>query len=372
MKALPTVDIVIPVRNEQACLERSVRTLHAALGEMRGFKARIIIADNGSDDDTAGIGAHLTRILPHVMMLRLDEPGRGRALRAAWSASTADVVAYMDADLSTELAALPHVVHAVASGRADLAIGSRVAPGSRVRRSLRRELISRCYNRLLRALLHVHVRDAQCGFKALRTDVARRLLPSVQDQRWFFDTELLVTAERAGLRVVEVPVCWVEDPSSTVAISRTALEDLRGIARLRRATHPVARRARLPRLAEQVTRFAIIGVVSTAAYVGLFDSLRTVIAAQAANALALLVTAVANTAANRRFTFGQRGRTGRTRMLLSGMLTFALALAVTSASLAGIRAAHPSALAVDAVLIATSCLATILRFRLLRAARVGS
>ena len=233
MTRTPTVDIVIPVRNEQVCLEYSVRTLHAALRRMPAFRARIIIADNGSDDDTAAIAANLTHELPRVMMLCLAQPGRGRALRAAWSASTADVVAYMDADLSTDLSALQPLLEAVTTGAADVAVGSRLSGASVVRRSLRRELISRGYNRLLHGLLAVSVHDAQCGFKALRSDVARRLLPLIRDEHWFFDTELLVAAERAGLRVLEIPVNWVEDPRSSVAIVRTALADLRGIARLR-------------------------------------------------------------------------------------------------------------------------------------------
>lgn len=254
---MTSVDVVVPVRNEERCLEQSVRQLHAALCAMPGLVARIVIADNGSSDSTARVAARLSRGLPRVRVLRLEQPGRGRALRAAWSTSTADVVAYMDADLSTGLSALPTAVGMVASGAADMAIGSRLLRASRVQRSLRREVISRVYNHLLRAFLGVRFRDAQCGFKVLRADVARRVLPAVQDQNWFFDTELLVRAERAGLRVAEVPVTWVEDRNSSVAITRTALEDLRGMARLRRELGPARVRPQ-PVFAQQAMRSALM------------------------------------------------------------------------------------------------------------------
>lgn len=317
--ALPTVDIVIPVRNEERCLEQSVRRLHAELQRMTTFAGRIIIADNDSTDGTPRVAQRLSGQLEHVMMLRLEQAGRGRALRRAWMTSNADVVVYMDADLSTDLAGLPIIVDAVASGAADVAVGSRLARGARVRRSLRREVISRCYNALLRRLLHLDVHDAQCGFKALRTSVARRLIPLVGNQNWFFDTELLVAARRSGATVLEVPVTWTEDPNSSVAIVRTAVEDLRGIMRLRREMNESAP----PPLTvvDQLLRFALIGIVSTGAYVALFDLLRGTAPAQLANAVALMITAAGNTAVNRRFTFGLRGRVGRLRTFAVGAAT---------------------------------------------------
>jgi glycosyltransferase involved in cell wall biosynthesis len=230
----PSVEIVVPVYNEERDLEPSVRRLHAYLDGFFPFPTRITIADNASTDATPGIGARLAAELPGVRYLRLEERGRGRALAAAWSESDADVVAYMDVDLSTGLEALLPLVAPLISGHSDLAIGSRLSAGAHVRRGARREVISRGYNLLLRLALGVRFRDAQCGFKAVRGDVARRLVPLVENRSWFFDTELLVLAERAGLRIHEVPVDWIDDPDSRVDIPATALEDLRGVWRLRR------------------------------------------------------------------------------------------------------------------------------------------
>lgn len=229
-----TVDIVLPVLNEQRVLEGSVRRLLQRLDTMRGFDARIVVADNGSTDGTLEVAHRLARMVPGVSVTHLNVRGRGRALRQAWTRSTADVVAYMDIDLSTDLAALQPLLELVASGRADVATGSRLAPGARVTRGVRRELISRAYNALLRAALEMPVCDAQCGFKAVRASVARTLLPSIEDEEWFFDTELLVRAHHAGFRVAELPVRWVEDRDSRVRVVRTALADLRGVWRLRR------------------------------------------------------------------------------------------------------------------------------------------
>ncbi len=226
------VEIVIPVRNEERDLAPSARRLHAYLREGFPFTARITIADNGSTDGTWQQALALAEELPSVRAVRLERPGRGGALRSIWSASDADVVAYMDVDLSTDLNALLPLLAPLLSGHSDMAIGTRLARGARVIRGPRREIISRCYNLLLHAVLGTGFSDAQCGFKAIRADAARVLLPLTEDTGWFFDTELLVLAERAGLRIHEVPVDWIDDPDSRVAIIPTALADLRGIARL--------------------------------------------------------------------------------------------------------------------------------------------
>ena len=228
-----TVDVVIPVFNEAAALERCVRRVLAHLAEQPAFAGRVVIADNGSTDGTGAIADALSRELPGVTAIHLAERGRGLALRTAWLASSADIVAYMDVDLSTDLAALAPLIESIDSAAADVAIGSRLVRGAHVTRGLRREVISRGYNALLRAVLRVRVRDAQCGFKALRSSVARQLLPTVEDDGWFFDTELLVRAQRAGLVVAELPVAWVDDPDSRVRIIRTAWLDLLGVVRLR-------------------------------------------------------------------------------------------------------------------------------------------
>jgi glycosyltransferase involved in cell wall biosynthesis len=228
--ATATVDVVVPVHNEQAVLSATIRRLHEYLSAELPFTWRIVIADNASADETARIAASLAEDLPNVALLTLPEKGRGRALREAWRRSDADVVCYMDADLSTDLRALLPLLAPLVSGHSDVAIGTRLAPGARVARSRRREVISRAYNRLLHTTLGTRFSDAQCGFKAVRADAARRLLPDVRDEGWFFDTELLVLAQRRGLRIHEVPVDWIDDPDSRVDIVPTALADLRGIA----------------------------------------------------------------------------------------------------------------------------------------------
>jgi glycosyltransferase involved in cell wall biosynthesis len=276
------VEVVVPVHNEELVLEASIRRLHGYLAASFPFPFRITVADNASTDATWPLALRLAAQLPEVRAVHLDQKGRGRALRQVWEASDADVVAYMDVDLSTGLEALLPLVAPLVSGHSDLAIGTRLANGSAVVRGPRRELVSRCYNLLLRTTLRARFSDAQCGFKAGRTEVVQALLPEVEDQAWFFDTELLLAAQRGGLRIHEVPVDWVEDTDSRVDLVRTALDDLRGMAR-------VARR--------QLPSFAAIGVVSTLAYLGLFWLLRSVMGAVAANALALLATAVANAAA---------------------------------------------------------------------------
>jgi len=227
------VDVVIPVYNEERDLGPSVRRLHMFLTSRFPFSAAITIADNASKDGTLAVAQGLAKELPRIRVLHLDAKGRGRALRAAWLQSDAPVVAYMDVDLSTDLNALLPLVAPLLSGHSDLAIGSRLAHGARVKRGPKRELISRAYMLVLRLALGAHFSDAQCGFKAVRTSVARQLVPSVRDESWFFDTELLILAQRAGLRVHEVPVDWTDDPDSRVAIVRTAIDDLRGVWRLR-------------------------------------------------------------------------------------------------------------------------------------------
>jgi glycosyltransferase involved in cell wall biosynthesis len=231
-RELVDVEIAIPVYNEQRVLEGSIRRLHAYLEREFPLSWRIVIADNASTDRTAAIARRLSYELDRVEAIRIRAKGRGRALRAVWSDGDARVLSYMDVDLSTGLPALLPLVAPLVSGHSDLAIGSRLHRDARVTRSFKRELVSRLYNRLLRIALRARFRDAQCGFKAIRSDVARQLLPLVRDQGWFFDTELLVLAQRRRLRVHEVPVDWVEDADSRVDILPTALADLRGVARL--------------------------------------------------------------------------------------------------------------------------------------------
>jgi putative flippase GtrA len=380
------LDVVIPVHDEEADLEPCIRRLHAHLTATFPYPFRITIADNASTDRTNEIALALQRELPHVAAVHLAEKGRGRALQATWSTSDAAVLAYMDVDLSTDLAALLPLVAPLISGHSDLAIGTRLSRNARVVRKARRELISRCYNLLLRGTLAARFSDAQCGFKAIRKDVADRLLPLVEDTGWFFDTELLVLAQRAGLRIHEVPVDWVDDPDSRVDIVATAAADLKGMVRLGRAlargTLPLADlRRHLGRaplepaapgvpagLTTQLVRFAGIGVASTLAYALLFVLFRSVMGGQAANLLALLLTAVGNTAANRRLTFGISGWDGAGRHQFQGLMVFAIGLALTSGSLALLHlvTGTPGRLVELGALAAANLAATVVRFLLLR------
>jgi putative flippase GtrA len=356
----PVVEIAVPVYNEVGTLARSIARLSAYLRHAFPFSVRITIADNGSTDGTWEAALALAAHSPEIRAVRLEEKGRGRALKAVWSTSDAKVLAYMDVDLSTNLSALLPLVAPLLSGHSDLATGSRLSHGARVVRGPKRELISRCYNALLHLVLRTRFSDAQCGFKAIRADRARELLPLVRDGAWFFDTELLVLAERAGLRIHEVPVDWVDDPDTRVEIVATALADLRGVLRLARN--------RRNGFAGQVARFGAIGVASTIAYTLLYLALRPVLAAQAANAIALLVTAIGNTAANRRLTFAIRGAAHSVRHQIQGLVVFGLALALTSLSLVSLHAAtaHPSRSLELAVLVVANLAATVLRFVLLR------
>jgi putative flippase GtrA len=378
----PVLDVVVPVYNEEADLEPSVRRLHQHLSTQFPYPFRITIADNASVDATPAIAARLAAQLPEVTSLRMPEKGRGRALRAAWTASDAQVLAYCDVDLSTDLAALLPLVAPLISGHSDLAIGTRLSRDSRVVRGAKREFISRTYNLILRGTLAAKFSDAQCGFKAIRGDIAQRLVPLVEDTGWFFDTELLVLAERAGLRIHEVPVDWVDDPNSSVDIVKTATDDLKGIVRLGRALaggriplHDL--RAQLGRGAlegperevagvpsgmfGQLVRFAAIGVASTLAYLLLYVLFRAGLGPFGANLVALVVTAVANTAANRRLTFGVRGRAGAATSQIQGLIVFGLGLVLTTGALA-LLPATAGRLVELAVLVGANALATVLRF----------
>ncbi len=380
-----TVEVIIPVYNEEQDLAASVMRLNSFLERTFPYDYQVVIADNASTDATLEIAQRLAARHEHIRVVHLDAKGRGRALRQVWLASTADVVAYMDVDLSTDLKALLPLVAPLISGHSDIAIGSRLSRGSRVVRGPKREFISRSYNLILKASLGASFSDAQCGFKAMRREVADQLLPLVEDNNWFFDTELLVLAERAGLRIHEVPVDWVDDPGSTVDIVATATEDLRGVWRLLRGfasrsipldqvRRELARNQASPATVEvpsgmlaQMVRFAVVGVASTAAYFALYLLMRP-LGAQAANFAALLITAVLNTAANRRFTFGISGRTDALKHQIGGLVAFGLALALTSGSLWLLTSAWPTAgrWVELAVLVVANAIATLLRFLSLR------
>ena len=230
---MPSVDIVVPVYNEEQALALSIGQLRAFCLRNLDYEWSIVIADNASTDGTGQVGRELAGELRDVRYLYLPQKGRGRALKKAWLESPADIVCYMDVDLSTRLDALPRLLDAIAKGGCDLASGSRVLRGSRTARSFKREVISRVYIALTKALFRNRFSDAQCGFKGASRRTVQALLPLVKDDAWFFDTELLLLAEMAGFRVVDIPITWVDDPTSTVKIWRTAWEDIKGLWRVR-------------------------------------------------------------------------------------------------------------------------------------------
>ena len=304
------VDVVIPVHNEERALERSVRRLRTYLDERFPFSALVTIVDNASTDQTGFEADLLADELAGVRVIHLAQKGKGRAIRAAWSESGARVLAYMDVDLATDLDALLPLVAPLLSGHSDIAVGSRLARGARVVRGPKRELISRSYNVLLRAVLRSPVSDVACGFKAVNRDTVTALLPLIDDDGWFFDTELLILAQRNRLRIHEIPVDWVDDPDSRVDIARTAIGDLRGVWRLVRAlsagrgyADSLRSTSDAPTVpAAELARFAGVGVVSTAAYLALFAALLVAVGPFVGNALALAICVLGNSVAHARLT----------------------------------------------------------------------
>ena len=230
----PRVDVVIPCYNEVKVLEQSTLATLALFDQNPQYDWRLVIADNGSTDGTSELARRLAVEHPRVHALVLEVKGRGLALREAWLQSNADIVSYMDVDLSTDLAHLPELIALVAERGCDVAIGSRLARGAKVKRQLKREITSRGYVALIRLTFpRLRITDAQCGFKALNRRAVQLIVPQIENRMWFFDTELLILAHQAGLKICELPVRWVEDPDTKVKIVSTAIEDIRGLIRMR-------------------------------------------------------------------------------------------------------------------------------------------
>jgi len=363
------VEVVVPVYNESAQLAARVTELRSFLDESFPFRALVTIVDNASTDDTMRVAGTLAETVPGVAAMHLPRKGRGYALRAAWSTSSAPVVAYMDVDLSTSLPALLPLVAPLLSGHRDVAIGSRLAPGAHVVRGPKRELISRAYNLLLKTTLRGHFSDAQCGFKAMRRDAAQKLLPLVEDNEWFFDTELLVTAERLGLRIGEVPVDWVDDPDSRVHIVSTALDDLRGVRRLIFRRPKGLRPERSNEVAaDRLLRFAGVGLISTLGYLFLFVAWRPILGALGANAVAMAIATLFNTAVHRELSHGRDGLVGRGRIILVVLSLYAISLALTTGALLIAGAVTSASLVIELIAITVAnAVAAIFRFSVLRA-----
>ena len=227
-----TVDIVIPVFNEEQSLPRSIVILADFLKANLRNPWQIVIADNASTDRTKSVSELLCAKYAGINYLHIPQKGRGRALKAAWLDSTADIVSYMDVDLATDLTHFPELVESLQDGY-HLAIGSRLSKGSRVSRSIKREMISRGYNLLVKSLFFTPFQDVQCGFKALTRKTAQAIVPHIKNNNWFFDTELLIIAAKRGYRIKQLPIKWDDDPTSSVNIAATATEDIKGLLRLR-------------------------------------------------------------------------------------------------------------------------------------------
>jgi putative flippase GtrA len=379
--SLDTVDveIVVPVYNEAAHLEHSIVTLRTFLDETFPFSALVTIVDNGSTDGTALVAEHLAASLPGVAARSLSRKGRGYALRTAWWDSTARVVAYMDVDLSTSLTALLPLVAPLLSGHGEVSIGTRLAHGARVVRGPKRELISRTYNLMLRVLLRSRISDAQCGFKALTRQAAHDILPLVDDNEWFFDTELLVTAERLGLRVSEVPVDWVDDPDSRVDVVSTAAADLRGMWRLAgRHARARVRRQRFPdqdtfvqATTDQLLSFAGVGLLSTLSYLFLFAATRPLLGPIGSNALALALCTLVNTSihralADRAVVHGPASARPRFAAAATGLFAISAGLTTAALIICGLTVGSSLTAELISVTLANG-LAAFVRFAVLRA-----
>ncbi|QJU08762.1 glycosyltransferase [Candidatus Saccharibacteria bacterium oral taxon 488] len=232
--ARPLIDIVVPVLNEEKILQKSITTLDEYMAKHLPYRYQITIADNGSQDKTLEIANNLAKKHQSVRVVSLVERGRGRALKQVWQNSPADILTYMDVDLSTSLDDFLPMIQPLVAGEAGVAIGSRLMKDSRTSRGVKREFISRCYNNIIKWTSGTKFSDAQCGFKAIRRDVAAKFLPKIKDNEWFFDTELLIKTERAGVPIHEQPVTWIEDTDSRVKIVKTAVDDLKGLYRVNR------------------------------------------------------------------------------------------------------------------------------------------
>ncbi|HEY1652176.1 MAG TPA: dolichyl-phosphate beta-glucosyltransferase [Acidimicrobiales bacterium] len=372
------VEIVVPVYNEAHQLVERITALRGFLDSSFPFSALVTIVDNGSTDGTPLVARRLAVSLEGVQALILTRKGRGYALRCAWEVSTAEVVAYMDVDLSTSLNGLMPLVASVLSGHGDVAVGTRLARGARVVRGPKRELISRAYSLLVRTSLRSRVSDFQCGFKALRRERALELLPLVEDDAWFFDTELLVTAERLGMRITELPVEWVDDPDSRVHILSTAAEDLKGVWRishgqaLRRVRHlrQVAGPQSDQATADQLLSFAGVGLLSTLSYLLLFALGSKAMGFLIANAAALAFCTLINTALHRSLASGRDEGVPdgcRSHFLATTSALYAVSLTCTTSALVLVAALSAGSLAAALVAVTlANAAASLVRFALLR------
>lgn len=215
----PTFEVTIPVLNEEATLVVQVGKLHdfLALNFPDNNQWKIVIADNGSTDNTRQLATELSRTHPNINWVSVPRKGVGLALKTSWGQSDADIVGYMDLDLATDLSHFLEAYAVLADDRADLVYGSRLHPRAKViGRTTKREISSRAFNFILRNYLGVQFSDGMCGFKFLHRSILPELMANgATNDGWFFSTELLSVAEWRSLTLHELPVTWTDDAASS-------------------------------------------------------------------------------------------------------------------------------------------------------------
>lgn len=229
-----SVEITVPVYNEEKELAKNILTLlHFCEKNLKNYDWHITIADNASNDNTPIIGATLAKNTTKISLFRLEQKGRGRAVKRVWSQSGSDFCVYMDLDLSTDLVHLPKILEVLQNGY-DIAIGSRLARGAKVEgRTVLREFTSRVLNFFfIRLFFQTHFTDAQCGFKGITKKAVNELIPHIKDNDWFFDGEMLIVGEKSGYKIYEIPVHWIDNPGSTVRLLSTIRNDIEAMVRL--------------------------------------------------------------------------------------------------------------------------------------------
>ena len=229
------IDLVLPVYNGENYIEKSIRKLHDWIKQNPDHEYNIVIAINASTDNTLNIAKKLESELPNeIRVMNIPQKGRGVAIRTGWENSNAEICAYMDADLSADLKHITEIIEPIIKNEAQICCGSRKMQDSSVKTTLMRGVLSWLYNLTLRTTLGLKIADSQCGFKSIRTDAAKKIIPLVESNGWFFDSELLVIAQKNGFKIKAVPVKWIDDVQTTVIVPKIVTEFLKGIKRMRK------------------------------------------------------------------------------------------------------------------------------------------
>lgn len=323
----PHVLLVIPIYNEEKIIENTVRETIKYLNENTKYSYILVVADNASTDSSPEIVKNLQKEIPFLEYVRLPKKGRGLALHTVWKDFNAEVVAYMDADLSSPLTSLPNIIDPILNNESDVTFGSRLLPpGQAINRKGKRELTSQGYNFLLQFILGATFKDAQCGFKAISKEKFNQVEEEIKNQNWFYDTELLLISQYKGLRLKEVPITWVDDPDSSVKVFKTIVENLKEMGRVYFTYRPES-------VFIKLFKFAIIGVLSTVGTALLFFLLRFVLDPQLANIVSLSTATILNTIANKRFAFKNKTKDPWGKTIIISAISFLLFWIPTAGSL---------------------------------------